>query len=306
MKKLQTALFLSILFLLFQSCRDNSPIILEAKKTEQSSHLGNGVWIIVPPGFKKAKTYDGFQAEYPTTSVSLQIEDASLAEVKESFSLKKLTLNKTTLLELRPVQFGTTDSAFFAVVHDARKGTIRYLLSVQQGSKTYNIKAFCLKTQENRYDKILRTALFSTYIGEFEEEEKLFKMAGLEQLGSVIFTKDGQYPTTAPDEAKIEVVSIGKNHDYPTQQHQFNFLKYEVAKMTGNSANAFGQEPLTQGSYVTVSGYGPKGYAFTAFIVDPAEMAIMVKCFGKAPGNIAEFEDFVRANFIKAEIIRVR
>jgi len=299
-------LFSVALLLFFQSCRDNSPIILEAKKEEQSSHLGKGVWIIVPPGFKKAKTYDGFQAEYPTTSVSLQIEDASLAEVKESFSLKNLALNKTTLLELRPVQFGTTDSAFFAVVHDTRKGTIRYLLSVQQGSKTYNIKAFCLKTQENRYDKILRTALFSTYIGKFEEEEKLFKMAGLEESGSMVFTKDGQYPTTAPDEAKIEVMGVGKNHDYPTQQHQFNFLKYEVAKMTGDLGNTFGQEPLAKGSFVTVSGSGPKGYAFTAFVVDPAGAAITIKCFGKAPENIAEFEDFVRANFIKAEIIKFR
>ncbi len=306
MKKLQIALFSAALFLFFQACRDNSLIILKARKTEQSSHLGKGVWIIVPPGFKKAKTYDGFQAEYPTTSVSLQIEDASLAEVKESFSLKTLMLKNTALLELRPVQFGATDSAFFAVVHDKRKGTIRYLLSVQQGSKTYNIKAFCLKTQENRYDEILRTALYSTYIGEYEEEEELFKMAGLEESGGVVFTKDGQYPTTAPDGAKIEVVSIGKNHDYPTQQHQFNFLKYEVAKMTGNSANAFGQEPLSQGTFVTVSGSGPRGYAFTAFVVDPTETAIMIKCFGKAPGNMAEFEDFVRANFIKAGIMKFR
>ena len=175
--------------------------------TDDHRHLGHGVYIKVPNGFSRAKSYDGFQIGFPSASISLKITSRSISEIKKAFSEKSLEAQQTKLLELREVKFGEIDSALFSMVLDKRRKTIRYLLAVDDGVDTYHIKAFSFALEQEKYEKQLKYALFSACFGEKLEEKPEFSLAGFDN-DTMLLTRDGKLPTEAEDEVLIKMKEI--------------------------------------------------------------------------------------------------
>lgn len=295
--------FLMIVLISFlSSCVDRSPMEIHPEKSAESQHLGQGVWIEVPDGYEPARSYDGFQSFSSTSSISLQVDFRPIEEVKKAFHPEVLRATRSKLLEMRPVQYDTITNAFFAVVHDKRKGTIRYLLSVNNGLFTYNIKAFCLKSEKMRYDSKLKKALLSAYIGEPVEKEELFKIASLADLNNFKLTKDGNYPPQSDDEAVIEIAQLDEQGGYFTTDESYNYLHQALKKLTDGESGSLRKEKLENGMFVYGSASGEGRFAYVAMLISDAQPATVVRCSGTSRSNLSEFEEYVRSKFLRAGI----
>lgn len=302
MKKCFVLSLLSILIL--SSCGDGvdrKPIELNPKKYSNSKHLGNGVWLLVPKGFHEARSYDGFQSGW--SSISLQIENVPLWKAKQAFDPKILKARRTKLLEMHPVKFGEIDSAFFAVVHDMRKKTVRYLLSVNDGQRTYNIKAFCMQGNEEKWDKALKESLLSTYIGTYKTEEPLFKLASFREENEMIFTKDGVFPTQSEEESVIRIQMMPKENAFLTSKDLHNFVKNKLKKLSGNTKNKITTEYLSNGTFTKGVSIGEHENAYIAILQLKEGETFIYTATGNKKQDIQEFEDYIKTNFMEYKIM---
>lgn len=298
--------FLLSLFaiLIISSCGDGvdrKPIGLNPKKYSNSKHLGNGVWLLIPKGFHEARSYDGFQSGW--SSISLQIEHVPLWKAQQAFDPKVLKARRTKLLEMHPVKFGEIDSAFFAVVHDMRKKTVRYLLSVNDGQRTYNIKAFCLQRNEEKWDKALKQSLLSTYIGAYKTEEPLFKLASFEEENEMIFTKDGAFPTQSEDESVVRIRMMAKENGFLTSKDLHNFVENELKKLSGKTKNKISTEYLSNGTFTKGIAMGEHVNAYIAVLKFKEGETVIFIATGNKKQDVQEFEDYIKKNFMEYKIM---
>ena len=208
---MKRATILSLLLsLVIGSCNSykEDHIVLKPQKQDSSVHVGQGVWMKIPSGYKRADSYEGFQTSNLYSSISVQTTHLSIKKLKKSFDPKTLKKRSMELLELSTVDFGGNDNAIFGVVHDKRKKTIKYLLAVNDGQRTYNIKAFCFHQVMDKYDPRIRESLFSAFIGEHIEKEELFEFAAIEGASKFFYTRDGNYPPESDDGAVVEMETI--------------------------------------------------------------------------------------------------
>ena len=292
----------SILISSIYSCQpfhEGALIELNAQRTDKSQHLGDNVWIEVPYGYKRARTYDGFQ-NGKRSSISLSVVANSLSETKKNFDPQYLKKKKTVLEELHPVKFGTIDSAFFAVVYDKRKNTVRYLLACNTGLLTYNIKAFCFKPEKHIFDQKIRNALFSASFDEMVEKEELFKLASLESLSNVTLTKDGKHPTESTDGSTIEIESM----DEIVDNDEIGLMKEALGKLVKKGKNDSPRvEAIANGKFYTQNRIGEEDKAFVALIALTNGQVTIIKCYGNKKASLLEFENYTRDNFLKSTIL---
>ncbi|PHN04149.1 hypothetical protein [Flavilitoribacter nigricans] len=291
--------------LLLPACRDNAPLVLEPVRTEPSSHLGYGVWVSVPYGFREASSYNGFQNTAATASISLQVNEIPPVAMKKNFDPELLARRKTELLEMRPVYYGDFDSAFFAVVRDKRKRTIRYLLCVSDGTRTYNIKAFCFEDQAGLYGSALKNALLTAYIGEYEEEKEEkdpFQLAGVVDAQTIVFTRDGKFPTEAEDQAKLEIERLDESRSFLSREERYELVRNEMEKLTQNRPQTVQHDPLKNGVFLYASGYGEAQSVYVALLVDADGSSTVIRGTGTTSSSVSEIEEFVRASFLKTVI----
>jgi len=292
---------LILLSLIFKSCSDSytqENIKLHPEKTELQTHVGQGVYMAIPGGYKKAKSYEGFQTNNGHSSFSVKTTYSSLEEVKSNFDPKNLKNKGISLLELSTVEFGENKKAFFSVVHDKRKSTVRYLLSINDGVKTFNIKAFCLHYMQESFDAAIREALFSTYIGEKIKEEELFILARVIDTKNFIFSRDGKFPTEAKDNSIIEIVNITTNYGSSEKA----FVENELRKLTSNKTVRVLKEDMLNGRHYYGSSSDEEKKAYIAFISVDNNDGLLIKCYGNKESSISDFKLFINRKYLKLKI----
>ena len=180
---------------------DRTEIVLNNDMPEDAKHLGGGVYVKLTSAFRKAKSFDGYVAGRNEATVSVQIDDVSLEKVAAQFAKDRLKAQGVELLAMQPVTYNDGLPGLFTMVKDKRKNTYRYLLSIERDGQVYNIKAFCFQPLQEKYEWVINTALKTAFIGEKVEKEEPFKIARIDLLGdkSLTYTRDGEYPTLAPD-----------------------------------------------------------------------------------------------------------
>ena len=289
----------TLLTFIMSSCDDSPDLIFRGIKSETAKHLGEGVWINVPPFYKKAKSYDGFQASNYESSISLQINYASIDNVIKSFDKKLLARKRTKLLTLETVKFGEADSAVYAEVYDKRKQTIRYLLSIKKDNKMYGVKAFCQERLKDKYDLMIKRALESVAFAELVQKEEAFVLGKLISLSEWYLTRDGFYPTASEDEAMIMVRAIDINEVGSSREYKMDFLKEEVAKYTSVAIEEIKAENVGDGHYITIMvGKGDKK-VFGAYVTDGNEMSNLFIGSSNNLESIIEIGEYVRNQNIK-------
>ncbi len=302
-KKILPGLLLTLLFFMgfyFTACEryTQRQIIISSVKKEDSQHLGNGVWMVIPDSYKKANSYNGFQAITRQSSISLDMNRKSIDEVKKAYAPGHLKEVNMALLELSTVHYGGNENGVFLVIHDKSKKVIRYLLSIAINDRTYNIKAFCLERRKDRYDPEIRKSLESIYIGDYKEKEKLFKLAKLESLTELFFTKDGVYPTNSPDNAVIKTKKMTSFEGIL----ESGLIKSELQKITGKNSNSWGVETLSNGKFFFGTSESENKKGFVALLVNQKQEALLVSCSGNQNSSLIEFERYVRETLIKTSI----
>lgn len=247
-KPMRIVIKLLMVVLLFGACNSykQDHKVINPKKISSKVHVGQGVWMTIPAEYIKAKSYEGYQTGSKYSSISVKTINSSIETVKKKFDLQYLKKRNTELLELSTVEYGENKDAFFSVVHDKRKKTIRYLLAINDGTKTYNIKAFCFHKVMKSFDKKIRKALFSAYIGERIEKEELFKLVKIGLEGAMIYTKDGVLPTTSEDSSVIKVI-FGESFN---EVLKTRLVEEELQKITKKKSNSVTVESLESGKHV--------------------------------------------------------
>lgn len=299
MKNLTIFLFAFILC----SCNKAKPdLIISGEKKEGAQHLGSGVWIMVPNQYSKAKSYEGFQAGNGVSSISLQVNNTSLASVKNSYNEGWLAENKSELIEMRNVKFATLDSAIYTEVYDKRKQTIRYTLSIKKDDAVYSIKAFCFKVEEKSRGKMLIEALESTFFGEVVVEKETFQLVDMQSMDKQYYTKDGLMPTKSDDMALIEITLLEFGENNVGESKMRNILNQNMAKINKEQPSNFGTQKLSNGIMYFGESASTETKVYGVLLAQPSGNAMMVICQGKSNKAISEFKEFVRAKFLSETI----
>lgn len=294
-----TGFYFLLAMLVPLACRNKlNDIQLIQTKEEGSQHLGYGVWILVPDGYQRAKTYSGFQSEDGRSSIHVEINPASFDELKISFEPKKLKEQRTTLIQMRGVNYNHNTRAFFATVEDERKKTIRYLLAIDQNDTVYAIQAFCYKSFFEEYNLKIKGALFSVFIGEFQEKTELFLLANLVELNHLIFTRDGLYPTKSTDQSEVEIKILPQSNKVPTEE----LIQLSLAKYTTETEHHIYRSRLTNGQMSLAKLTYDSGNVLVAIIEVRNGEGYMINCKGNPRSSLEDFETFINRYFIDTKI----
>lgn len=297
--------FLFVALVILSSCKgyETSPITIIPEKKSHYKELGYGVYTYVPPrGFNKARRYKGFQGP-SYSSISVETTSNSISEVKKSFDLKLLDHRKTDLLAMQPVNYGQHEDAFYSLVHDNRKKTFRFLLAVNDGSKTYLIKAFCT---ENRFDSLgeqLEKAVKSAFIGTFKEAVTEYKLAGIED-SQTIYTKDGKHPTQDPSGSKLRLQILDEPREFFTDFKIKQILWEANEKTTGKKAKvSYSMEFLGNGKIYSSRRTGEVYSSYAAIYVLDNEDSFFVEGVVKKDFNINDIVDYIKTEFTEMKIM---
>lgn len=295
-------LLLILLSLSIEACLNSHKeghIVLTPKKYDASVHIGQGVWLKIPNGYKRADSYEGFQTPHMNSSISVKTTYSPIEEVKKEFDPQFLKKRGMELMELSSVEFGGNDNAFFAVVKDNRKKTVKYLLAVSDGERTYNIKAFCFQQVMRKYDPMIRASILSSFIGEHVEKEELFEFAAIEGPSKFIYTRDGNYPPESDDGAVVEMETIASLQGILGT----GLIQSELQKLTGEKRNSVATEFISNGKFYYGTSKSDNKVAFVALVaLDEEDKGTLIKAYSHDPGSLADFEEFVRGQFLKVEV----
>lgn len=300
MKKVQ--LFFLALILVFTACEEEPQLTFNGIKSKTAKHLGEGVWIDVPASYSKAKSYNGFQASGLESSISLQINEATIEDVKRSFDEKLLKRKKTKLITLQVVPFGTQDSAVFSMVHDRRKGTIRYLLSIKQGNMMYGVKAFCYEALKDKYDMRIKRALESVAFGEIIVKKEPFVLAKLVSLNEFVFTRDGEFPTQSEDGANIVLKIVDAKEVGNYRFNKTDYLKEALSEYYKGTISKINIKSVGEGHYISTIINKPDVKLFGAHISDGKEMSELYIGKSSTLEGVREISEFVRNSNLKTVI----
>lgn len=289
--------------LFFVSCTEpESHLTFKGIKSKTAKHLGEGVWLDVPSFYKKARTYDGFQAQGYESSISLQVNNASLEEVKKSFDKEVLARKKTKLITLQVVPFGDQDSAVFSIVYDKRKQTRRYLLSVARGNKMYGIKAFCFDHLKDKYDMLIKRSLESVTFAETIEKKEAFMLAKLVSLKELIYTRDGEFPTQSEDEATLVIKKIDPKKAGSTSGSKSNFLSNTMKEYADSRESSVRIEKVEDGHFISAYFLDSEKKVFGAHLSDGKELSNLYIGTSTTREGIKELGQYVRDTNIKTAI----
>lgn len=292
-----------IMILGFIGCEDpviRNQITLSPQKSSKKSHLGKGVWLNVPKGYKKAKSYDGYQARGMNSSISVRLHEKNSDELKKSYDPKNLKKRGLKLIELSDVAYGESGKGFLSVVHDKPKNLLRYLLSISYNGATYNITSFCPESRKSSYDPAIRKSLGSVYIGDLVETE-LFQLATITGPDEIIYTKDGKYPTESEDGA-MAAWTVMKSLD---GMYLMGFVEKELKKIAKDARPRTGYQNLENGKFYFSRGASAQEdkKVFVALLApEQEEGGVLVKCYGNSKASLEELETYVRKQLITTTI----
>lgn len=298
---MKTGLML-MLFMAFYGCSGHveKEIVIDPNKYRYSVHLGAGVWLLVPDGYKKAASYDGYQANNSESSISVKTSDKSSEELKKAYDPKLLRKRDMELIELSEVKYGEKGTGFFSVVHDKKNKLLRYFLSISKDGRTYNITSFCAEGAKGTYDRLIRWSLKNVFIGESKEEEELFKFAKLISSNEVAYSKDGKYPTESADNALAEWKDMSAS-DLDGALGS-TLVEIELGKLVKKSRHMVEFAPLTNGMYYHGKAVSKNRKAYVALFVNEKKEGILVKCYGNEKSDLAEFERYVEGQLLKTVV----
>lgn len=260
-------LFIS-LALLYIQCQNNSSLELKASKSEKHVLVGQGVYMILPYGYTKARSYEGYQRPDMSASFSVKKSSGSVEESKAFYESDQFKRSNLKLRSLKPV---TCDSltGFICEYLDKRSKFIsQNLIFPNKDGGVLKINFLVHHSKEAEYKETSDKLLHSIYIDhdsaqkEFTLEDFAFvPVAEFVQISDdgyqitsfpdenneILYTRDGQNPTTAIDSFYGIVKSVRNHRIIDPLTYMQNF---KVADLDCNS-QGITVEPVSNGKILT-------------------------------------------------------
>lgn len=255
--------------------------------------------MVVPNGYQKARSFDGYQTTNALSSISVTMSMRSLEEIKARITPSALREKKSVLLELSRVNYDGKENGLFSVVHDKMTNTIRYAMAISHNDRVYYIKAFCFDQFEESFDPLIRKSFMSTYIGNREDSMEEFRLAKFEGRNRSIQTKDGEYPTQSPDAAVIEWTTL----DDLTGISETGLVENELQKLTGMERPGVSVIYLENGKYYQGTASTENIKAYVGLLVTEGRKGTLVVCHGNANSSLEEFEKHTYGKLVKTKIV---
>ena len=292
MMKKTTGVLILLILLILTSCSKSRHYDINPEKNINHIHVGEGVHIVKPYGFKEATSYNGFQDLRRGTSISMKVQYSDLESVAFAFDEKVLGYQNTKLLEFSTVKYGDNENAFYSVVFDKNKRTVRYLLAINEGEKTYLIKAFCLKGNEDKLGNQLKSALFSTYIGEEIAKTKAFIIADQTDQKTV-YTRDGKLPTESVDQAIIKFSTFNHKGNLTITAKQNEYMVNAAKEICENSNPGIRVKNMNGVRVSSTKTNCINNNGYLTLLCNESSQAIFVKATTNDYKSLEELEKFV-------------
>lgn len=297
-KTIITSTISIIILLTLWSCQryKRDKITIMPTKYETSLHLGYGVWMTVPEEYHQAKSYAGVQTSEANSSIHVELKMVDLDDFKNTFKPAKLARKRTKLIELSKVKFKDNEEAFFSVVEDHRKQTVRYLLAIAKQDTVYAIQAFCYLRELAQFDQKIRKAFYTTFIGNVPDYQNLFDLFGFDGENGMIYTRNGKDPAETKDQSVVIIYSLDVVKKSPEE-----LMNAEMFSLSGFSKTPIGKANVENGKfYKSARDTGTKK-AMVFFIENENGDRYLISCKGNEFSSLSDFERYVANNFLVYE-----
>jgi len=292
-----------VLYIIFAmvSCHkvETSPIILEVKHGAKNlRHAGQGVFMDVPKFYKKASSYDGFQAPNYLSSISIKVSGDSLETVLNSFNENKLNAQKIKLLELRPVNYRSKYSGYWITTKSKRDNKIKMILALKTDDKLYMVIGYYFEELEDEYEKIVRNALENIQIQEKFDRKEEFVLANWgSEDNNVILTLDAKYPTENENGWVIEEREIRGHHDDIAQSIVSQYDKNKTMKNTRNAKMRLENGDLWEYNFNNQE----KMIVILIFPINNVGQRHVVIGYGKNNDKFIELHEYIQKKYLKVK-----
>lgn len=282
---------LVVTFIILSSCKSNNGelIVLSNPKHLQATHVLDELWMIPPAGYNKAMSFDGFQNDRGTSSISVKIVDFSFDELKNRFSPENAKRKNWDIININPVKIKDNDKAFFVEYIDNSKSFEKYDLVIRDDKlgKTFYIASFKIEDDKSVNSEWLKSAVLTTYLDKKVEKKILYQIAVNDDV--VILTKDGEYPTKSPGNEEIFAIS----EKFSSLKDIRQALEREILKIPMMEVESRMEIPIMNGTQIRIYG-SSKGKIcnFFALYIENEEN-IILRFSGNTKESGEEFFEYI-------------
>lgn len=272
---------------------------LNWKLTKNHKHLGEGFYIILSNKYNKAKSYDGFQAPKYESSISLEREYSELEASTIEFETLAQKSNKLTILEKRTITAKDSLNGILYKLQNKISNKIQFQFIFENENKVYKLSAFYFTPLESKYDNIINKAIMSLVRGEVIITEDELQIAEIEN-NTIIYTRDGDLPTSSEDELVIKFISIDNFNSLLPKLR----LEKSFQKLTGeDSMESYSQQSLENGKTYSAK-LEAKDKKYYVRVISEAEsnQGLLVECEGNSKLNFNELDLMLKRMFMKVVI----
>lgn len=281
--------------LLFSSCTDSTPIILQTEKSPYAKILEYGVSMRPPEKFKKAKSYIGYQAPNQAGSIELVLE-SDYQELVNKYAPETIKRRNGKIDKHQPVIYGDNENAFYIEYYDKPQRRYRQALVIAQNDKVYHIKSFYRGPKVDFQTEEMRRAILSTTIGEFKEGGKPFSKVFLKDLSGdkIIYTRDNKFPTEKADSLVVTVENIGNIKDKGIDPK--TYIRERLSAFGQNVENIL-RDPLANG-YILKCTVRSDTQNVLGILMVAEEENVFIECVGNKKADLKEVGNIMISQFV--------
>jgi len=299
--------FIILTFLIASCGPDTSPLILKNDNSANHIHIGEGVYMINPPGFSEASSYMGFQAPDYNASISLKPQYESLENLRKEYTPESIKSKPVKLLALKELFFKDVQNGFYVKLEYKGRGIINEILVFENGGSTYKMIGLYHAANESIYGPKVNLALLTSYVGQRQVKEEYFQMAYLDEAkDALVYTRDGKFPTESPDELYLSISTSSSTSK--SRQSISNEMKAKIKEAIGNdfkNTNHWGitTMPLKEGKVYATS-FSDKGYKVVAraYANDDEPDVMIAIAYGNESVGIDDLKDRVDNMFLTLDL----
>jgi len=297
----QIYILLACLSIIATSCKKTSPLILSSEKGLYNEEIGYGLSIQPPISFKRATSYNGFQAPNKLGSISLNVAE-NFDFIKEHYSIDAIEDRDGSIYRHQAVQYGSDKTGLYVEYYDNPQKRYRQELFIVSGEKVYHIKGFHRLRPNAQESNEIRRAIQTAHIdprvdiSEFRKVEKPFSKIFLADLENVHYTRDNKYPTEEPDSMLVKVGNITQA-DY-NKYDIIGYLKEEVTKITKTKVKTSTKRLSNGMLYKCTSKSEDKSALFVIMTSDESADATLIKCIGNEKADLKKTSIHILSEFM--------
>lgn len=291
--------FICLFVLIFSwtGCKVTGTKTINPIKGEAYANIGYGVYLPLPPGYKKGKSFQGYQAPNMKGSIEILLEQ-NFDDLKNYYSKSAIKSRDGSIKIFQPLIVNGITDAFYVEYHDTPQLRHRYIYVLQKENRVYHIKGF-LRLNANEDDKWdMRNSILSSYFDAYQEEETSFSIPHMITLNSFYFTRDNKFPTEELDSAFFRVTTLqNASFDYESAR---NFI-YKKSALETNQKPPITYENLVNGMLYEASTSDDTKQVYLMLMTSEDSGSAFVEGIGNKQMDMKEFKRLAKSKFMTVQ-----